>query len=53
MQGILAASTLFLAAGLSAVTMGMIPLHGVVNELVWAGMALSAFITAAGLDAAN
>jgi hypothetical protein len=53
MQGILAASTLFLAMGLAGVTMGMIPLHGIVNECIWAGMALSAFITAAGLDAAS
>lgn len=53
MQGILAASMLFLAVGLAGVTTGMVPLHGLVNECVWAGMALSAFLTAAGLDAAN
>ncbi len=53
MSGILAASALFLAAGLFGVAMDMVPLHGVVNECIWAGMAVSAFLTAAGLDAAN
>lgn len=53
MSGILAASALFLAAGLSAVAFGMVPLQGLVTDCIWVGMAISAFLTAAGLDAAN
>lgn len=53
MSGILVASALFLAAGLFGVALDMLPLQGLANECIWAGMAISAFPTAAGLDAAN
>jgi hypothetical protein len=53
MNSLVAASALFLAGGLSIVTMGAAPLHGVLNDFFWAGLALSAFITTAGLEAAS
>jgi hypothetical protein len=51
MNGILAASALFLAGGLSSVTLGMAPLHGVLNEALWTGMALAGFLAIVGLEA--
>ncbi|WP_156412341.1 hypothetical protein [Bosea sp. Root483D1] len=53
MNSLVAASALFLAGGLAIVTTGAAPLHGVLNDFFWAGLALSAFITTAGLEAAN
>lgn len=53
MNSLVAASALFLAGGLSIVTMGAAPLQGILNDLFWAGLALSAFITTAGLEAAS
>lgn len=53
MNSLVAASALFLAGGLSAVTLGGVPLHGVLNDFFWAVLALSAFITTAGLEAAS
>lgn len=51
MNGILAASALFLAGGLSSVTMGLTPLPGVLNEVLWTGMALASFLAIVGLEA--
>lgn len=53
MSSLVAVSALFLAGGLSSVTMGAVPLHGVLNDFFWAGLALSAFITTAGLEASS
>lgn len=53
MNGILAASALFVAGGLSSVTMGLAPLQGVLNEALWTGMALASFLAIVGLEAAN
>ena len=53
MNSLVAASALFLAGGLSIVTMGAAPLQGILNDFFWAGLALSAFITTAGLEAAS
>jgi hypothetical protein len=53
MHTLVAASALFLAGGLSTVSMGALPMQGVLNEFLWTGMAVSAFITVAGLEAAS
>jgi len=53
MNTLVAASALFLAGGLSTVTMGAVPLQGVLNDFFWAGLALAAFITTAGLEASS
>jgi hypothetical protein len=53
MSSLVAVSALFLAGGLSTVTMGAVPLQGILNELFWAGLAISAFITTAGLEASS
>jgi hypothetical protein len=53
MNGILAASALFVAGGLSSVAMGLAPLPGVLSEALWAGMALASFLAIVGLEAAN
>ena len=47
MSSLVTVSALFLAGGLSTVTMGGVPLQGILNELFWAGLAISAFITTA------
>ncbi|VXC05459.1 conserved hypothetical protein [Bosea sp. 125] len=53
MNSLVAASALFLAGGLSAVTMGAAPLQGVLNDFFWAGLALSGFLAIVGLEAAS
>ncbi|MFC5418240.1 hypothetical protein SAMN05428997_101248 [Bosea sp. CRIB-10] len=53
MNSLVAASALFLAGGLSSVTMGAVPLQGVLNEIFWASLALSGFLAIVGLEAAS
>jgi len=53
MNSIVAASALFLAGGLSTVAMGDVPLQGLLNDMFWGSLAVAAFITAAGLEAAS
>jgi hypothetical protein len=53
MNSLVAASALFLAGGLSGVTMGAVPLQGVVNEIFWASLAVSGFLAIVGLEAAS
>ncbi len=53
MSSLVAVSALFLAGGLSVVTMGAAPLQGILNDFFWAGLALSGFLAIVGLEAAS
>ena len=53
MSSLVTVSALFLAGGLSAVTMGAAPLPGILNDFFWAGLALSGFLAIVGLEAAS
>jgi hypothetical protein len=53
MSSLVAVSALFLAGGLSVVTMGAVPLQGILNDFFWASLALSGFVAIVGLEAAS
>lgn len=53
MNGIFAASALVVAGGLSGLSIGLVPVPGLLGEMVWAGLALASFLAIVGLEAAN
>ncbi len=53
MNGVVLSSALVLVGGVTSVFAGGIPAHGLIAELVWAGLALAGLITVAGIEASS